>query len=186
MTMESTLVYIALAFIGGGAVVSYNRLVRARNLVEEAWSGIDVQLKRRHDLIPNLVEVVKGYAGHERGLMERVSSLRSGGLSTDETKAGVEQSERVWAGELKQVFALVESYPDLKADENFRQLHRALSDVEDHLQYARRYYNGAVRDLNILVESVPSNLIARIVGIHAAKFFEVEYATERSAPDVLL
>ena len=165
------------------AVVIYNKLVKRRFLVNEGWSGIDVQLKRRHELIPNLVEIVKGYASHEKETLEEVTRLRQvSQLTSDrEEKGNIENSI---SGDLKKIFALVESYPDLKADANFRKLQDSIIEIEDQLQYARRYYNGTVRDLNIVVQSFPSNLIASFFGFQDAKFFEIEYATERQNPEI--
>lgn len=150
-------------------VLHFNRLIRDRNLLKEAWSGIDVQLKRRADLVPALVEVVKGYAQHESRLFTDVTKLRT--------------PHEVVEG-LKGIFALVESYPQLKADKNFLDLQKNLVDVEDDLQYARRYYNGCVRDYNTRVQSFPGLLIAGPFGFRAEPFFEVEYVTERKTPDV--
>lgn len=151
------------------AAIAFNLMVRDRNRLREAWSGIDVQLKRRADLVPALVEVVKGYAGHEKKLFTDVAAMRS--------------SKDVVAG-LKGVFAYVENYPQLKADKNFLDLQKNLSDVEDDLQYARRYYNGTVRDYNTRIQSFPSLLLAGPAGFREEKFFEVEYVTERKNPDV--
>jgi LemA protein len=151
------------------AVLLFNRLVRDRNLLKEAWSGIDVQLKRRADLVPALVEVVKGYAKHEQNLLTDVTKLRT--------------PHQVVEG-LKGIFALVENYPQLKADKNFLDLQKNLSDVEDDLQYARRYYNGCVRNYNTRVQTFPSLLLAKPFGFKEEFFFEVEYVTERKNPDV--
>jgi LemA protein len=151
------------------AAVSFNLMVRDRNRLREAWSGIDVQLKRRADLVPALVEVVKGYAGHEKKLFTDVAALRS--------------PKEVVEG-LKTVLAYVENYPQLKADKNFLDLQKNLSGVEDDLQYARRYYNGTVRDYNSRIQSFPNLLLAKPAGFAEQKFFEVDYVTERKSPDV--
>ena len=164
-------------------VVSFNRLVRERNLVAEGWSGIDVQLKRRHNLIPALVEVVKGYSRHERKLLTDIAELRSRSLSAERLKDR-EESENALTDQLKGLFALAEAYPQLKADRQFLRLAEQLSAIEDQLQMARRYYNGAVRNYNIRVESFPSNLVARLFGFKRAEFFQIETATERAAPKV--
>ena len=164
-------------------VVSFNRLVRERNLVAEGWSGIDVQLKRRHNLIPALVEVVKGYSRHERKLLTDIAELRSRSLSAERLKDR-EESENALTDQLKGLFALAEAYPQLKADRQFLRLAEQLSAIEDQLQMARRYYNGAVRNYNIRVESFPSNLVAGLFGFKRAEFFQVETATERAAPKV--
>ena len=164
-------------------VVSFNRLVRERNLVAEGWSGIDVQLKRRHNLIPALVEVVKGYSRHERKLLTDIAELRSRSLSAERLKDR-EESENALTDQLKGLFALAEAYPQLKADRQFLRLAEQLSAIEDQLQMARRYYNGAVRNYNIRVESFPSNLVARLFGFKRAEFFQIETATERAVPKV--
>lgn len=164
-------------------VAIYNRFIRAKNLAQEGWSGIDVQLKRRHDLIPNLIESVKGYMQYEEKILSKVVELRSRGMSAEgiREKAAVE-GELTQA--LKSVFALAEAYPDLKANQSFLDLQSNLASVEDQIQLARRYYNGAVRDFNILVESFPSVLVARIFNFQLMEFFELESATEREVPPV--
>ncbi len=172
-----------LLVLGGlFAVAIYNRLVRARNLVEEAWSGMDVQLKRRTDLIPNLVETAKGYMQHERNVLEQVTTLRAKSLAaaTVEDRAAAEGAMSRALGAL---FAVAENYPDLKANQNFLELQKALSDIEEQLQLARRYYNGTVRDLNILIESFPSNIFASFFGFRKATFFHIEEA-DRAVPKV--
>ena len=172
-----------IAVIAAWAVAIFNKLVKNRNLVLEGWSGIDVQLKRRYDLIPNLVETVKGYAKHEEGTLSKVVELRNaaGKAQTAGEKAPLENA---LTGMLRQVFALAEAYPDLKANQNFLDLQVRLTEIEEQIQFARRYYNGAVRDMNILVQSFPSNLIARSFGFNEAEFFEMELEAEREAPKV--
>ncbi len=164
-------------------VALYNRLVKNQNLVQEGWSGIDVQLKRRADLIPNLIETVKGYLDHERGLLERVTELRAQSLkpSSPGEKGRV---EGMLTSALGNLFAVAENYPDLKASQNFLELQRALADIEEQLQLSRRYYNGAVRNLNILVDSFPSNLVARAFGFQRAEYFELEEPGDRAVPRV--
>lgn len=159
----------------------YNRLVRNRNIVSEAWAGIDVQLQKRSELVPNLVQTVKAYASHEASVLEDVTRIRSTGETDIDTRA---REETALSRSLGRLFALAEDYPDLKASEGFQQLHTSLVEIEDHLQYARRYYNGAVRDNNNLVESFPSNIIAGIFKFTKSDFFEIELASQRSAPDV--
>ncbi len=179
-----TLLVPALLLAGGALLaMAYNRLVRCRNLVAEGLSGIDVQLKRRHDLIPSLVECVKGYAGFERSLLENLTELRE---SADEARsmADVNERETKLNGGLVSLFARVEAYPDLKANANFAELTQQLVATEDALQYARRYYNGAVRDLNIAVEAFPSNLVASWFGFQTADYFQVESVGERASPRV--
>jgi LemA protein len=163
----------------------FNKLVRLKNLIQEAWSGIDVQLKRRHDLIPNIVEMVKGYAKHEKTTLEEVVELRnkSEAESNPKEKQDIENN---LTSSLKKLLILVEDYPDLKADKNFLQLQETLIEVEDNLQYARRYYNGTVRNLNSIVEAFPSNLIAQSFGFKRYEFFEIDFATERKSPEIKL
>jgi LemA protein len=174
------LLIAALSFVLAGAWM-YNRLVRARNQVAEAWAGIDVQLQKRHELVPNLVATVRGYVAHEAGVLEEVTRIRNRRGAEVPALAG---EETALSQSLGRLFALAEDYPDLKASEGFRQLHGNLVEVEDHLQYARRYYNGAVRINNNLVESFPTNLVAGLFGFGQAEFFEIEFASQRSAPDV--
>jgi LemA protein len=159
----------------------FNRLVRNRNQVNEAWAGIDVQLQKRHELVPNLVATVKGYVAHESGVLEDVTRVRS---TRGAEVPQLAREETALSRSLGRLFALAEDYPDLKASEGFQQLHGSLVEIEDHLQYARRYYNGAVRDNNNLVESFPSNLVARVFGFGQAEFFEIELASQRDVPDV--
>jgi LemA protein len=174
---------IALALVLIVGVFMYNRLIRSRNILNEAWSGIDVQLKRRHDLIPNIIETVKGYVKHERKVLEEITNLRSR-LASPATVQERGQLENSFSQALKSIFALAEAYPDLKANQNFIELQHTLADAEEQLQLARRYYNGAARDYNTMVESFPSNMIARIFGFSKAEFFEIEPATEREVPKV--
>ena len=167
------------------AIILYNGLVKARQVKEEAWSGIDVQLKRRADLIPNLVETVKGYATHERETFEQVVELRN---RAQAVPAGDIQGRAVAEGLLGQALgklvALAEAYPDLKASQNFSELQASLQEVEDELQMARRYYNGAARDLNVKVESFPSNLVAGQFGFAKAPYFEIDNPADRAVPTV--
>ena len=165
------------------AILIYNALVRMRNMVQEAWSGIDVQLKRRTDLIPNLVSTVKGYAEHEKGTLEEVIRLR--GLAQNAQGVGeTAHAQGLLGAALGKLFALAENYPELKANANFAQLQASLGEIEEQVQLARRYYNGAVRNLNIAVESFPSNLVAGRVGFEKAEFFELESPAERAVPTV--
>jgi LemA protein len=165
-------------------IVLFNRLVKTRQMAAEGWSGIDVQLKRRADLVPNLVDTVKGYASHERALFEEITGLRSavGRLAEGEV---VERGrlEGMLTGALGKLLALAEAYPELKASQNFRDLQAALAGVEDEIQMARRYYNGATRNLNVMVESFPSNLVARALAFHKRDYFEID-DTDRTAPAV--
>jgi LemA protein len=166
-------------------ILIYNRLVALRVETDSSWADIDVQLKRRHDLIPNLVETVKGYAGHERETLESVTRARTSAVQA--TEAPPEQraaAENVLTGALGRLFALAESYPQLRAAEPFQELQRSLSEVESDLQQARRYYNAVVRDLNTKVAQFPSNIVASIASIQAREFFEVEIPEQREAPRV--
>ncbi len=172
-----------VAVVAAWAIAVYNGLVRKRNMVGEAWSGIDVQLKRRTDLIPNLVSTVKGYAAHEKGTLEEVVRLRN--MAQNAHGVGeTAQAQGLLGAALGKLIALAESYPDLKANANFAQLQATLGEIEDQIQLSRRYYNGAARDLNIAVESFPSNLIAGRFGFTKAEFFELENAAERAVPVV--
>jgi LemA protein len=160
-------------------VIAYNRLVRLRNQVRTAWADIDVQLTRRHDLVPQLVEAVKGYAAHERSVLDLVTGLRSQAVSLS-SPAKLAEVESALEQALGRVFALKEAYPDLKASENFAQLQGGLVEVEEHLQYARRFYNGAVRDYNDTVQRIPDVLIARIGMFSLSEFYQAR-EEERSA-----
>jgi LemA protein len=164
-------VIAVVIFLWGISV--YNRLVRLSNLKDEAWSGIDVQLKRRFDLIPNLVETVKGFAGHERETLERVIAARSA-VSGATTQSARIDAENALSGTLKTLFAVSEAYPDLKANTNFLELQRELSSLENEIQMARRYYNGSVRDYNISIQSFPAVLISRNLNYREAAMFEAD------------
>lgn len=164
-------------------VTIYNKLVRFRNLLEEGASGIDVQLKRRSNLIPNLLETVKGYMAHEKGTLEGVTRMRARCL--DASGLGEKgQAEGLLGAALGRLFAVAESYPELKADKNFAELQETLEKIEEQIQLARRYYNGAARNMNILVESFPSNFVARSFGFGTAEYFEVESLEDRQVPRV--
>ena len=177
------IILIPLLIVGIALIWMYNRLVRQRNIVSEAWAGIDVQLQRRHELVPNLVATVKGYMRHEAEVLENVTLKRGGGSGPEPGQA---EQETALSQSLGRLFALAEDYPDLKASEGFMQLHTSLVEVEDQLQYARRYYNGAVRDNNNLVESFPVNLLAGPFGFRTAEFFEIELSSQRQAPSVVI
>lgn len=176
---------ITLLLVLAAVVWIYNLLVKGRNQVLAAWSDIDVQLKRRHDLIPQLVTAVKAYSEHERATMEAVTELRSKSESADHLPEKARIEGEIEAA-ISRLAIVAEAYPDLKADENFRQLSENLSEVEDHIQYARRFYNGSVRIFNTRIQSFPQNLIARPFNFRAAEYFEVEHVSERSAPSVEL
>ncbi|MGM5053779.1 LemA family protein [Rhizobium sp. 814_E9_N1_1] len=163
----------------------YNGLVRARQMAEEAWSGTDVQLKRRADLIPNLIETVKGYAAHEKSTLEEVVELRNKAQAVPAGDvAGRAQAEGLLGQALGRVIALAEAYPDLKANQNFAELQASLETMEGELQMARRYYNGAARDLNVKVESFPSNLVAGQFGFSKREYFEITNEADRAVPTV--
>lgn len=172
-----------IVLVGLYLVYAYNGLVSKKNQVAEGWSGIDVQLRRRADLIPNLVETVKGYASHEDKLFRDIAELRaksiSGGSVGEQSQVG-----QAMGAALGRLFAIAEAYPELKADANFRDLQDKLSGVEDEIQMSRRYYNGAVRDFNTMIESFPSNLIANNFKFTKAEFFEIGDAAAREVPKV--
>jgi len=164
-------------------VAVFNGLVKMRNRVKEAWADIEVQLKRRHNLIPNLIETVKGYAEHEKGVFEKVTRARTKALSA-KNFADRAKAENALSNTLKTLFAVAENYPNLKANANFLELQRELSDTEDKIQAARRFYNSNVRDYNIKIQSFPSNLVARAFNFKKEKMFEVKEAAMRETPKV--
>ena len=167
------------------AIVLYNQLVSKRQMANEGWSGIDVQLKRRTDLIPNLLESVKGYMSHEKDTLREVTELRTKAQGIpDDNVAERAKVEGMLSGALGRLLAIAENYPDLKASQNFIDFQDALEDTENKLEMARRYYNGTVRDLNVMVEQFPSNLIAGKFGFTHREFFEIEEASERAVPKV--
>ncbi len=175
---------LGLALLLAAVLIAiYNSLVRRRNLVREGWSGIDVQLKRRANLVPNLIETVKGYMRHESDLLQRVTALRTESLGARGV-AEKARAEGALSRSLANVLAVAEGYPQLKANENFLDLQAQLTAVENDIQLARRYYNGTVRDLNIQVESFPGNLVAPFFGFRQAEFFEIEDPGERNVPSV--
>ena len=175
------IVIVILAIIG-----MYNSLIRLKNRVNEAWSDIDVQLKRRYNLIPNLVETVKGYAAHEKETLEKVVQARNAAMQAqsggDAKKVAV--AENMLSSTLKSIFALSESYPDLKANQNFLELQRELSDTENKIQASRRFYNGNVRDFNTKIQVFPTNIIAGMLNFKAREFFEIEEVKERETVKV--
>lgn len=185
--MEPWVIILAIAVLVGLFLVgTFNRLVALRQRVKEAWSDIDVQLKRRHDLIPNLVETVKGYAAHERGTFEAVTNARAAAVAAGAT-GGPEQraqAENMLTGTLRSLFAVAENYPQLQAVQEFKDLSENLRDTEDKIQFARRFYNGNVRDYNTSLMTFPTNLIASTLGFTPERFFEIEDVTERAVPQV--
>ncbi len=178
MTTGAILTAVLAALLLWG-IVLYNRLVARRNHAREAWSGIDVQLKRRHDLLPKLVEAVKAYAGYEREVLRESVEARTGTPSPQRAAA-----ENALTGRLRELLAVVEAYPDLKASRSYLDLQAQISEAEEQIQYARRYFNGTVRELNILVDSFPSNLVARLFGFAPMEYFEIELATQRLSPEL--
>ncbi|MDD5738790.1 MAG: LemA family protein [Candidatus Pacebacteria bacterium] len=164
-------------------VIFYNSLVSLKNRAQEAWADIDVQLKRRYDLIPNLVNIVKGYAAHEKQLFEKVTQARAQAIGAQGV-AEKAQAENQLTGALKSLFAVSENYPDLKASTNFLELQRELTDTEDKIQAARRFYNANVRDLAIKIESFPSNIVAKLFGFKKMDLFEIAEPAEKQAPQV--
>jgi LemA protein len=178
---EMTGLIVVLVLIGGAVLIlagMYNSLVQLRVRADSAWSDIDVQLKRRHDLIPNLVETVKGYAAHEKGTFENIAKYRSQAMQAT-TPADKAQAESQLSGALKSLFAVAENYPQLRASEQFTGLQASLNSIEDNIQNARRYYNAVVRDFNTRVQSFPINIIAGMFGFHTRQFFEMETPAER-------
>jgi LemA protein len=186
--LEGIIVIVLIVVLVGialWAIAIYNGLVARRQRAAEAWSGIDVQLKRRANLVPNLVETVKGYAGHEQKTLAEVTEMRT--RVRDAEGGGVAeraQAESAMSGALMRLFAVAEAYPELRANQNFLDLQNELSSLEDQIQMARRYYNGAVRDLNTMIESFPSNLVANRFGFRQAEYYEVDSAADRAVPEV--
>ena len=166
-----TTLIIVLVLVAVVGVVIYNRLIRSRNRVDTAWSDIDVQLQRRHDLIPRLVKAVDHYAGYERATLEAVTELRAEAMQQAEVSIRGEAEAKLTAG-IERLLALAENYPDLKANENFLNLQNQLVETENYLQFARRYYNGSVRDYNTMTESVPSNIVAGLFRFTQRDFFQ--------------
>lgn len=169
---------IALVVVVLWVIVLFNGLVRLKNRVSEAWSDIDVQLKRRYDLIPNLMETVKGYMKHEEGVLTKVTEARNMAMSATGTEAKG-KAENALSETLKSLFAVAENYPDLKASQNFLQLQDEISDTENKIQASRRFYNGNVRDFNTKIQVFPNNMIANTLGFKAFEFFEIENEKER-------
>ena len=182
----SVILYVILAaivLVPLYIIYLYNALVRSRNMVEEGWSGIDVQLKRRADLVPNLVETVKGYAAHEKTVLQEVTAARTAATGARSVE-GTRDAANMMTAALRHLFAVAEAYPDLKADANYRELQTQLAETEDMIQKARRYYNGAVRALNTAVEQFPSNLVAGQFRFTRAEYFEIEDPANRDLPTV--
>lgn len=179
--IQIILAILAVVFVW--VIFIYNNLVKFKNRAQEAWADIDVQLKRRYNLIPNLVETVKGYAAHEKEIFIKIAEARAKAMGAKDVKERG-QAENALSQTLKSLFAVSESYPDLKASTNFLELQRELRDTEDKVQAARRFYNGNVRDLNIKLESFPANLIVGILGFKKMDLFELTEPEKREAPKV--
>ncbi|MDP3982120.1 MAG: LemA family protein [bacterium] len=182
----STILLIVFAVVLLWMAMAYNRLVVLRNRAKEGFSDIDVQLKRRYDLIPNLLEAVKGYVAHEKGVLEQVTNARTRALSAEQSGnvKDIGMAENMLAGAMKSLFAVAENYPDLKASANFIELQRELRDAEDKIQSARRFYNSTVMVLNSSIESFPTNLVAGALGFAKQDFFEIGSSEERETPKV--
>lgn len=178
------IIIVIVIIIAVGLIGMYNGLVRLKNRTDEAWSDIDVQLKRRHDLIPNLLNTVKGYAAHEKEVFEHVTEARAQAIAAGASApADKIQAENNLTGALRSLFAVAENYPDLKANQNFLELQRELTDTEDKIMAARRFYNANARDLNIKIESFPTNMIASHLGFQKRDFFETDEG-EKAVPEV--
>ena len=175
---------VLVIVIGLWFTIMYNGLIRLRNIVQESWKQIDVELHRRYDLIPNLVETVKGYASHERGTFEAVTQARAAASTPGSTPAEQAQQENMLTGALRQLFAVAEAYPDLKANQNFLELQQQLTQTEDRIAAGRRFYNANVRAFNTKIQSVPSNIVANLFHFTEAEYFEVDDPEIRSAPKV--
>jgi LemA protein len=185
--VELTIVIIAVVVIVVlFLAATYNRLVTLRQRVKESWSDIDVQLKRRHDLVPNLVETVKGYAAHERGTFEAVTNARAAAVSAGATGSPEQraQAENMLTSTIRSLFAVAENYPQLQAVQEFKDLSENLRDTEDKIQFARRFYNGNVRDYNTALMTFPTNLLAGTFGFSPEQYFETEDAGDRAVPQV--
>jgi len=169
-----------IAVVAIYVIYAYNNFVKLTQRAKEAWADIDVQLKRRYDLIPNLIETVKGYAAHESGVFEAVTKARVSAMSAEQSGSPeqIAKSENMLSGTLKSLFAVAESYPDLKANTNFLELQRELSDTENKIQAARRFYNNNVKHLSIKLETFPSNIVGKLFGFKGEKFFDLEGAPE--------
>lgn len=177
------LIIFAVFFVLAWLIISYNRLVVLKNRVKEAWADIDVQLKRRYNLIPNLVETVKGYAQHEKQTFEKVIQARSQAMGA-QTIGDRVKAENALSGTLKTLFAVSENYPDLKASTNFLELQKELKDTEDKIQASRRFYNTNVKDLNTKIETFPTSILASLASFKKSEFFELESPEQREVPKV--
>jgi len=181
ITVLLGLFLLAALIVISAVIAIYNRLVRLRTTAKSSWSDIDVQLKKRYDLVPNLVETVRGYAGHEKTVFEKVTEARSTAMQAN-APADRAKAENMFGETLKSLFAVAEAYPELKANANFMQLQSQLKELEDNIEYARRYYNAVVRDFNILIQSFPSNIIAGLFNFKQEEFFELEAPENERKP----
>ncbi|NTW15477.1 MAG: LemA family protein [Candidatus Moranbacteria bacterium] len=181
--MNMPILLVVIVAVAAWAAIAYNRLVTLKNRTDESWSDIDVQLKRRYDLIPNLVNTVKGYAAHESGVFEKVTEARTRAMAAGDAHAKME-AENALSGTLKSLFAVAENYPELKANENFLELQRELSDTENKIQSARRFYNANVRDLDTMIESFPTNIAASMFSFRKRDFFELEEEAAKKPVEV--
>ncbi len=181
--MDSQVYIVIVGIAAFWCVITYNRFIKRKNRLEEAWSGIDVQLKRRANLIPNLVETVKAYAKHERSTLDELTQLRTGMDNSESVSTRSDEESKV-SNALRKLLAVAENYPELKANANFLELHNNLDEIEEQIQLARRYYNGSVRNWNTMIESFPSNLIANVFHFVQAEYFELEAVEERAVPEV--
>jgi LemA protein len=179
MTIALIIIVVLAVLIALYAIGIYNGLVRKRQNVRESWSAIDTELRRRYDLIPNLVETVKGYATHEKETLENVIKARNAAIASNGTPAQQAQDENILSGALRQIFALSESYPQLQANQNFRDLQSQLEETETRISQARRFYNANVREMNTAVETFPSNIFANMFGFKPEEYFEIEDAAAR-------
>jgi LemA protein len=184
MTFVIIAIVVIVVILAVALITSYNRFVKQRNLIQESWRQIDVELHRRYDLIPNLVETVKGYAAHERQTFESVTQARAAAVSPGSTPAEQAVQENMLTAALRQLLAVAEAYPDLKANQNFLELQGQLTQTEDRIAAGRRFYNANVRNYNTKVETFPPNLIARIFSFTKREYFEAEDPTVRAAPEV--
>ena len=183
--MIGVIILLGLVFIAFISIAAmYNGLVRVKNHCDESWADIDTELKRRYNLIPNLIESVKGYAAHEKEVLERVIQARNQAMANNGTPVEQARDENILIGGLRQLFALAESYPDLKANQNFLELQKELSNTEDRIQRSRRFYNANVRDLSNKIEVFPSNIIAGIFGFQKREYFELDDEAQRAVPKV--
>jgi LemA protein len=183
MNTTTIIILAVVAIIVVGLITIYNSLVRLKNKVDEGWADIDTQLKRRWDLIPNMVETVKGYAKHEKSTFEEVTKARNMAMKAT-TPEAMAQAENMLTDTLKSLFAVVENYPELKANQNFLDLQSTLKEIEEHLQLSRRYYNATVRDFNTKIEVFPNNIVAPMFKFSKREYFEIERPEEREATKV--